>query len=109
MNWPGLAFISAINSFTFFAGSEGWVTSINGTEAVSITGAKSLTGSYGSLLNKLTLIASGPLYGERLAEIERAHPLYAAQLSDRERRAVNHLIERVQVDHGVGAVFGVVA
>src|SRR3954451_9180357 len=33
------------------------------------------------------LIANGPLYGERLAEIERAHPLYAAQSSDRERRA----------------------
>ena len=33
------------------------------------------------------LTANGPLYGERLNEIERAHPLYAAQSSDRERRA----------------------
>src|SRR5207302_3879222 len=33
------------------------------------------------------LTANGPLYGERLHEIERAHPLYAAQSSDRERRA----------------------
>jgi ribonuclease R len=33
------------------------------------------------------LLDRGPLYGERLAEIERAHPLYAAQSSDRERRA----------------------
>jgi ribonuclease R len=33
------------------------------------------------------LIEKGPMYGERLAEVERAHPLYAAQSSDRERRA----------------------
>ena len=33
------------------------------------------------------LIENGPLYGPRLAEVERAHPLYAAQSSDRERRA----------------------
>ncbi len=33
------------------------------------------------------LLASGPLYGQRLADVERAHPLYAAQSSDRERRA----------------------
>jgi len=33
------------------------------------------------------LIEHGPMYGERLAKIERAHPLYAAQSSDRERRA----------------------
>jgi ribonuclease R len=33
------------------------------------------------------MIEKGPLYGERLAEVERAHPLYAAQSSDRERRA----------------------
>jgi ribonuclease R len=33
------------------------------------------------------LIENGPLYGSRLAEVERAHPLYAAQSSDRERRA----------------------
>ena len=29
----------------------------------------------------------GPLYGERLVQVERAHPLYASQSSDRERRA----------------------
>jgi ribonuclease R len=33
------------------------------------------------------MIEKGPLYGERLAEVERVHPLYAAQSSDRERRA----------------------
>jgi len=33
------------------------------------------------------LLDQGPLHGDRLAEIERAHPLYAAQSSDRERRA----------------------
>jgi ribonuclease R len=33
------------------------------------------------------MIESGPLYGERLVQVERAHPLYAAQSSDRERRA----------------------
>jgi ribonuclease R len=33
------------------------------------------------------LLASGPMYGPRLADVERAHPLYAAQSSDRERRA----------------------
>jgi ribonuclease R len=35
----------------------------------------------------LELITSGPLNGERRQEIERAHPLYALQSSDRERRA----------------------
>ncbi|MDP9362199.1 MAG: ribonuclease R [Acidobacteriota bacterium] len=33
------------------------------------------------------LLEHGPLYGERLGQIARAHPLYAAQSSDRERRA----------------------
>jgi ribonuclease R len=33
------------------------------------------------------LIDRGALYGDRRDEIERAHPLYAAQSSDRERRA----------------------
>ncbi|HJQ40191.1 MAG TPA: ribonuclease R [Thermoanaerobaculia bacterium] len=33
------------------------------------------------------LITSGALYGERREDIERAHPLYAQQSSDRERRA----------------------
>ena len=33
------------------------------------------------------LIAQGPLHGKRLDEIERAHVIYAAQSSDRERRA----------------------
>jgi ribonuclease R len=33
------------------------------------------------------LIEHGPMYGERLARIEAAHPLYAAQSSERERRA----------------------
>jgi ribonuclease R len=33
------------------------------------------------------LISSGPLHGQRLEEIERAHPAYALQSSERERRA----------------------
>lgn len=33
------------------------------------------------------LIKDGPLHGQRRDEIERAHPLYAHQSSDRERRA----------------------
>ncbi len=33
------------------------------------------------------LIESGALYGPRLEQVERAHPLYAAQASERERRA----------------------
>jgi ribonuclease R len=33
------------------------------------------------------LIDGGALYGERLEKVERAHPLYASQSSDRERRA----------------------
>jgi ribonuclease R len=33
------------------------------------------------------LISTGALYGERRDEIERAHPLYASQASERERRA----------------------
>ncbi len=33
------------------------------------------------------LLESGALYGKRRDEIERAHPVYAAQSSDRERRA----------------------
>jgi ribonuclease R len=33
------------------------------------------------------LLESGTLYGERLEKVERAHPLYASQSSDRERRA----------------------
>ena len=35
----------------------------------------------------LELIKDGPLHGERRDEVERAHPLYAHQSSDRERRA----------------------
>jgi ribonuclease R len=33
------------------------------------------------------LIAHGPMHGDRLQKIERLHPQYAAQSSDRERRA----------------------
>ncbi len=33
------------------------------------------------------LVTSGPMHGERLARVERAHPLSATQSSDRERRA----------------------
>ena len=33
------------------------------------------------------LLESGPMYGERLARIESAHPMYALQSSEREKRA----------------------
>ncbi|HEY8847807.1 MAG TPA: ribonuclease R [Thermoanaerobaculia bacterium] len=33
------------------------------------------------------LITAGPMHGDRLARVERAHPLYATQSSARERRA----------------------
>lgn len=33
------------------------------------------------------LVANGPLYGESLEKVERQHPLFASQSSDRERRA----------------------
>jgi ribonuclease R len=33
------------------------------------------------------LISSGALYGDRREQVERAHPLYASQASERERRA----------------------
>jgi ribonuclease R len=33
------------------------------------------------------LVANGALYGERREQIERAHPMYASQSSERERRA----------------------
>jgi ribonuclease R len=33
------------------------------------------------------LIESGPLYGDRLSKIEAAHPMYATQSSEREKRA----------------------
>lgn len=33
------------------------------------------------------LISTGPLHGQRLEEVERAHPRYALQSSERERRA----------------------
>jgi ribonuclease R len=35
----------------------------------------------------LELITKGALHGQRLEEVERAHPLYATQSSERERRA----------------------
>ncbi|HEX2060526.1 MAG TPA: VacB/RNase II family 3'-5' exoribonuclease [Thermoanaerobaculia bacterium] len=35
----------------------------------------------------LELITSGPLHGKRLEDVERAHPQYALQSSERERRA----------------------
>jgi ribonuclease R len=35
----------------------------------------------------LELITSGPLHGDRRQEVERAHPAYALQSSERERRA----------------------
>src|SRR2546422_3348965 len=33
------------------------------------------------------LLISGPLHGDKLQKVERAHPLYASQSSERERRA----------------------
>src|SRR4051812_11357239 len=59
--WPGDFFASAINSFTFFAGTDGCTTSIYGCVPTSDTGAKSFAGSYGSFLNRLGLIATPPV------------------------------------------------
>ena len=42
---PGLAFRSAISSFTSFAGTDGLITSMFGTRAISVIAAKSFTGS----------------------------------------------------------------
>ena len=44
--FPGLALSSAINSFTSFAGTDGFTTSMNGLIASRLIGTKSLSGSY---------------------------------------------------------------
>ena len=49
MSFPGWALASAISSFTDFAGTAGFITRMKGEVASSVTGAKSLTGSYCSL------------------------------------------------------------
>jgi hypothetical protein len=41
----GLAFASAISSFTVFTGTDGCTDTRCGTDPASVTGAKSLTGS----------------------------------------------------------------
>ena len=48
--FPGCAFASAISSCTDFTGSEGCTTSTLGPSAIRLTGSKSFTGSYGTLL-----------------------------------------------------------
>ena len=46
----GLAFRSAISSFTSFAGTAGLITSMFGTRAINVIATKSLIGSYGRFL-----------------------------------------------------------
>src|SRR5690349_13711521 len=51
-----------MNSATVFAGTEGCTTSMSGAEATSVTGARSLVASYGSLYRLgLTLKVSGTI------------------------------------------------
>src|ERR1051325_2081737 len=57
---PGFALSRATNSFAFAAGKEGCVTSANGVTATMLTGAKSLSGSYG-IFCRFGMIESGPL------------------------------------------------
>ncbi len=59
-SWPGLAFAAAISSFTE-ATDDGCAISMYGCVATSTIGAKSLTGSYGSFLYRLTLTAMAAL------------------------------------------------
>src|SRR5512143_2560908 len=56
---PGFDFASAIRSFTVFTGDDGCTTRMLGVTATRLTGAKSFTGSNGSFLNRLTLMALG--------------------------------------------------
>src|SRR5262245_34690363 len=60
-NWPGRALASAINSLIFFAGTEGCATIRLGSNAVGVTAAKSLTGSYDGLAYNVALIACVPV------------------------------------------------
>src|SRR5262245_26962376 len=57
LSLPGCAWAYAINSFTDFTGNDGCTTTKCGTEAVSVTGAKSLITSYGNCGNKLGAMA----------------------------------------------------
>ncbi len=54
---PGRLRASAISSRRLFAGSEGCATNTCGSTATSEIGWKSFTGSYGSLLTRLALMA----------------------------------------------------
>src|SRR5829696_3337408 len=56
---PRLAFASAINSLTVFAGTEGCSASTFGTVATAVIGAKSFCTSYGSFSYRLGTIVSG--------------------------------------------------
>ena len=55
---PGFALASAMNSFTVFAGTEGWSVSMLGAETACEIGAKSRNASYGSFAYMLGLMAS---------------------------------------------------
>jgi hypothetical protein len=46
----GLAFASAMRSFTVRTGSDGWTATMNGVLVTCVTGEKSRSGSYGSFL-----------------------------------------------------------
>ena len=56
-----MALAYATSSFTSFAGTDGCTARMCGEYATIITGAKSLTGSKGRLVNTLGLIASEPM------------------------------------------------
>ena len=59
---PGFARARATSSPTLFAGTEGCTSRMFGTVTSRLTGAKSFTGSYGSLGNRLTLMACVPMW-----------------------------------------------
>src|SRR5215470_1732337 len=54
---PGLALTSAISSLTLLAGTDGLTVSTVVEDAASVTGAKSLIGSYGTQSNIVGLMA----------------------------------------------------
>src|SRR4029453_3160800 len=60
LSLPGDFRATAINSLTDLAGTDGCTTRASGTEAISVIGAKSATGSYSSFLYKAALMACVP-------------------------------------------------
>src|SRR6185369_11970374 len=58
LSLPGFAFEYAISSFGVFAGTDGCTTAMIGTVATRLIGAKSLTGSQGSLSKNAGAVAN---------------------------------------------------